>query len=96
MRGGRQWRVRRRGDCYERARRQPAQTNADHLPPASSYSITGRNQHEQWCRRQPREYPFCTGTLPSVRFVESAQNSVFCRVRDLVPECAAKFTSLGE
>jgi len=35
-----------------------AKTNADHLPPpASGYSVTERSQHEQWCRRRPREYP---------------------------------------
>jgi hypothetical protein len=34
--------------------------------------------------------------MPSVRFVEGAQNGVFCRVGDLVADCAAKFTSLGE
>jgi hypothetical protein len=34
--------------------------------------------------------------MPSVRSVEGAQNGVFCRVGDLLGQCAAKFTSLGE
>ena len=35
-----------------------AGTNAGHLlPRAFSYSVTDRSQHEQWCPRQPRDYP---------------------------------------